>query len=264
MSRIYLGNTLIEAPYYGSDFVNDIAVVTGFNIQYIIVAGGGGGGFGGPGGGTTFNTLGGGGGAGGAIIGATTLDSGSYSVIIGAKGTSGKTSPPNTKPTNGGNSTFLGLTAIGGGAAGNGATNCSFSSGSIGGSGGGGGSRSDVLGCITAVGTLNQGNSGAQAGGGGGAGTSPVDKLNGGNGIVWLNGQTFAEGGSTVSRPDRTTRGSGGRGGNFFPNPQNGFDGLDGAVLIRYKGIPQATGGTITESGGFTFHTFTSNGTFTY
>jgi hypothetical protein len=33
-------------------------------------------------------------------------------------------------------------------------------------------------------------------------------------------------------------------------------------VIIRYLGIQKATGGTITQSGGYTIHTFTSSGTF--
>jgi hypothetical protein len=34
-------------------------------------------------------------------------------------------------------------------------------------------------------------------------------------------------------------------------------------VILRYAGGQVATGGTVTSSGGFTFHTFTSSGTFT-
>jgi hypothetical protein len=34
-------------------------------------------------------------------------------------------------------------------------------------------------------------------------------------------------------------------------------------VVIAYPGAQRATGGTITSSGGFTIHTFTSSGTFT-
>jgi hypothetical protein len=34
-------------------------------------------------------------------------------------------------------------------------------------------------------------------------------------------------------------------------------------VIIRYAGGQAATGGTVTSSGGYTIHTFTSNGTFT-
>jgi hypothetical protein len=35
-------------------------------------------------------------------------------------------------------------------------------------------------------------------------------------------------------------------------------------VIVRYPGsAAQATGGTVTTSGGFVIHTFTANGTFT-
>jgi hypothetical protein len=34
-------------------------------------------------------------------------------------------------------------------------------------------------------------------------------------------------------------------------------------VILRYAGAQRATGGTVTSSGGYTYHTFTSSGTFT-
>jgi hypothetical protein len=34
-------------------------------------------------------------------------------------------------------------------------------------------------------------------------------------------------------------------------------------VIISYAGAQQGTGGTVTSSGGFTIHTFTTSGTFT-
>ena len=45
---------------------------------------------------------------------------------------------------------------------------------------------------------------------------------------------------------------------------QNSGAGGDGIFKLRYYGSPKATGGTITESGGYTYHTFTASGTFTY
>jgi len=35
-------------------------------------------------------------------------------------------------------------------------------------------------------------------------------------------------------------------------------------VIVRYIGSPKMTGGTITTSGGYTYHKFTSSGTLTY
>jgi hypothetical protein len=34
-------------------------------------------------------------------------------------------------------------------------------------------------------------------------------------------------------------------------------------VIIRYSGAQRGTGGAITTTGGYTYHTFTSSGTFT-
>jgi hypothetical protein len=34
-------------------------------------------------------------------------------------------------------------------------------------------------------------------------------------------------------------------------------------VIARYPGSQRGTGGTVTSSGGFTYHTFTTSGTYT-
>ena len=42
-------------------------------------------------------------------------------------------------------------------------------------------------------------------------------------------------------------------------------NGDGGCVIIRYDvTTPRASGGTITTSGGYTYHTFTASGTFTF
>jgi hypothetical protein len=56
-------------------------------------------------------------------------------------------------------------------------------------------------------------------------------------------------------------RGAGG-GGNFAAAGDGGTGG-SGVVIIRYLGAQLGTGGTVTSAGGFTYHTFTSSGTFT-
>jgi hypothetical protein len=38
--------------------------------------------------------------------------------------------------------------------------------------------------------------------------------------------------------------------------------GGSGIVIIRYSGSQRGTGGTVTSSGGYTYHTFTSSGTY--
>jgi hypothetical protein len=40
----------------------------------------------------------------------------------------------------------------------------------------------------------------------------------------------------------------------------SGQAGGSGIVIIRYLGAPRATGGTVTQSGGYTIHTFTTSG----
>jgi hypothetical protein len=53
-----------------------------------------------------------------------------------------------------------------------------------------------------------------------------------------------------------------GHGGYATTGPDSTGDG--GRVIIRYDGTtPRASGGTITTSGGYTYHTFIASGTFT-
>ena len=65
---------------------------------------------------------------------------------------------------------------------------------------------------------------------------------------------------------------AGGPGGDGTANTGNGGNGMwyiaggsgaggSGVVLVRYLGNAKLTGGTITSSGGYTIHTFTSSGT---
>jgi hypothetical protein len=55
-----------------------------------------------------------------------------------------------------------------------------------------------------------------------------------------------------------TGGGGGGSGGTA-----NGANGGSGVVIVRYLGSQRGTGGTITSSGGYTYHTFTTSGTYT-
>lgn len=74
-------------------------------VDYLIIAGGG------AGGGVSATTpAGGGGGAGGVIQGSVNLNAGTYSIVIGSGG-----SKSTTTPSNGSDSIFNNLTAIGGG-----------------------------------------------------------------------------------------------------------------------------------------------------
>lgn len=101
------------------------------------------------------------------------------------------------------------------------------------------------------------------AGGGGGAGG------NGGTGGAGGTGGGGA--GGSLSSPTGTSgtanTGSGGGGTgptaySTYPSYPSGAGG-SGVVVIRYSGTPKGSGGTVTQSGGYTYHTFTTSGTFT-
>lgn len=216
-----------------------------------------------------------GGGAGDMIeVSDHVVDVGSYSIVVGLAGT--------TQGQNGGNSTALGYTAVGGGKGSNGGS----TNGSNGGSGGAGG-ESASGGSKTGNGFGNNGGKGANpsgasrpsGGGGGGAGGAGGNGgVNGGNGgAARYNSITGTSrpycGGGNGGRAHGITSSVGvlpdsdyGRGGTcngvgtgWAKTAQNGV------VIIRYrtKGkIKEATGGTKTVVGDYTIHTFTSNGTF--
>jgi len=227
------------------------------NVEYIIVAGGGAGGAGGGGGSARFNGTGGGGGGGGFISGSTVLSNGSYLAQVG---NGGNTTSGNG--LNGQTSSFLGQTSIGGGggaAAGDRDITQCQNTGSTGGSGGGSSSWIVYWGCAVTggLGTLGQGfNGGITAGGGaGGAAIS----TNPGPSINWVSGSYSPGGPSAGGIVSASVAGAGGKGGNYFgaPGGTGPSNGQAGVVLLRYLGVPKATGGTITQNGGYTYHTFT-------
>ena len=123
----------------------------------------------------------------------------------------------------------------GGGGAGGGVGNnpCCFvsggSGGSIGGSGGTGGSA-----CVSCI---------LYRGGGGGGRIFPGSGGAGG----------YCSGGSGGGA-------GGGGGGNGLSG--TGGNGGSGIVIISYLGPQRGSGGTVTSSGGYTIHTFTSSGTY--
>ena len=135
------------------------------------------------------------------------------------------------------------------------------------------------------------------AGGGGGAGgvgsnSSSTVPGNGGSGVTWLNGTTYAGGGGGGNGGSNANYGTGGSGGggNGAPGnvnvsngvsatantggggggagssssgPSTGGSGGSGVVVIRYLGSQKGSGGTVTSAGGYTYHTFTTSGTYT-
>ena len=239
-----------------------------YGVEYLIVAGGGGGG-------AASGSLrgGGGGGAGGRIASSTTVNSGqSISVTVGAGGAFQDSTSGNGN--NGSNSTLGSIgTAIGGGGGG-GAGN---SGGSSGGSGGGGGDSSSSLpgGAGTSgqgfaggasAGSGSNGGDGASGGGAGGAGSS--SRGSPGPGSTWVDGVTYARGGTGGYRANGSASGpsgaanTGNAGGGGDGSSGGGGAGGSGVVIIRYLGSQRGTGGTVSSSGGYTYHTFTSSGTF--
>ena len=257
-------------------------------VDALIVAGGGGGGF----------DLGAAGGGGGVIYETgrkLKLGGVDYSVVVGTAGAGGVTDHRNGY--NGGNSSFASHTAIGGGGGGY----WQAVAGVAGGSGGGGGASGGSVGGIGGAGTTGQGYAGGAgavnglyaSGSGGGAGgpgsTGVAAGAAGGIGLQYdISGTpTYYAGGGGAGGTTGVGLGGlggGGRGGqrdgsilltNGEPNTGggggasagvgvNGGSGGSGIVIIRYlTGSMTATGGTITTSGSYTIHTFTSSGTFT-
>ncbi len=67
---------------------------------------------------------------------------------------------------------------------------------------------------------------------------------------------------SSVSIAGTANTGGGG-GGAQYNSGVGGGAGGSGIVILRYLGAQRGTGGTVTSSGGYTIHTFTSSGTYT-
>ena len=248
-------------------------------FEYLVVGGGGAGGYG------NSNEGGGGGGAGGYLTGTLSSTSGTtYTITVGAGGTGvNSTSSPGG---NGGSSSIAGqgittVTALGGGGGGG----CS-TSGATGASGGGGsGCGTDRAGASGTAGHSNSGgkgrwinNSPGQGNGGGGGGSSSAGARGqdrnrgtlGGGGAGTSNdisgsSVTYAAGGDGgPGGPNRTfaasnETGNTGNGGDGGTN-RIGGNGAKGIVVLRYLGNPIATGGTITQNGGHTIHSFTQTG----
>lgn len=261
-----------------------------YDIEILLVGGGGG-----SSGGNAEPS--GGGGAGGMIIGSHRVGVGQTLVIVVGTGGTGTTGL--NIPSSGTASTIsVGLTTLytasGGGRGGVGDGGAGASGGSGGGgsgwNGGGGGS-----------GTTGQGSSGGAgstllagypSGGGGGKTSAGVAAAtnkggNGGSGMEWppSSGTYYAGGGgggvvgtgtkgtggiggggdgciSTANSPGSNGTANTGGGGGAANGSGKGGNGGAGICVIRYIGGTRGSGGTITSSGGYTYHTFTSSGTF--
>jgi len=260
-------------------------------VEVLVVAGGG------SGGGSTA----GGGGAGGLIYNSAyqLTSAAAITVTVGAGG-AGVGSV--TVGNDGSNSIFGSLTAIGGGGGAMTNGNPGGAAAKNGGSGGGGAHYSSMNFGTPGTGTPGQGNNGGNGstgdqnsfpgGGGGGAGAVGGDATNsksgnGGNGSTFSisgtsttyaggggggsisNGGNGGTGGGAAGTSNGTAGGTatsntgGGGGGGWFYSGGSGGAGGSGIVIVRYPGLPAATGGTIAYLNGYTIHTFTTSGTFT-
>lgn len=225
-------------------------------VEYLIVAGGGSGG----------NRIGGGGGAGGVLFGSDlSLGIGTFTATVGAGGAASSSGSGN----DGGNSSFGGLVAIGGG--GGGGTD-GFA-GRSGGSGGGGGRYGNPA-AIGGSGTSGQGFSGGsgtlsnaspdRSGGGGGASENGVNGGSGGQGgngissnisgnsIIYAGGggggsYNISDGGASggnggggrggyldINGTPGSANTGGGGGGGSYPNQLTGQAGGSGIIIVRY------------------------------
>lgn len=261
--------------------------IDGLDVEYLMVAGGGG----------SARIRSGGGGAGGLLHGYTTLTTsvGTYPIVVGGGGTHNASSNYGTG-SNGSNTTFNDLEAIGGGA-GSYYTAWATSGGS------GGGNSHYCCGIPIATGVAGQGHDGGlgrwwgqSSAGGGGAGEAGYIAGNvgekagkGGDGLPFsIEGHTkyYAGGGAggthryndastwsldnvgglggggDSSQPSPDPNSGGGSGGSTYWSNSSG-SGSSGIVVIRYKGSRKATGGdSIYYDKGYTIHVFTSSGNF--
>ena len=155
------------------------------------------------------------------------------------------------------------------GGAGGGTTGQNGTGGGAGSGGTQSGSAGYAAGSALQGGTANTSDGGGGGGGGGGywgggagGNGSPTDSSAGGGSGYYnpssVTSATLTTGtGRTPGDSSNTLRGSYGAGG--IVNAA----GTQGVFIIRYSGSQKGTGGTVTSSGGYTYHTFTVAGTFT-
>lgn len=243
--------TLGYLEWYSSSASSWIPMYNGpsYTIEYFIVGGGGG-----SAGGVNSVNFGGAGAGGVARTASATVNSAqNYTVTVGAGGTGALSGTPTSGSTSG-------ITGIATATGGNGPVSQSTTVG---------GNNADFSG---GTGTGSFG-----AGGGAGAGGNASGN-NGGNGATWAaTGNTYGGGGAGQSSPGGSgTAGSGGgasAGASAAANTGGGagsgdagaaYNGGSGRVIIRYQNATQrGTGGTVTQSGGYFYHTFTSSGSYT-
>ena len=275
---LYLGSTFIgNGNYLGNINITDNNIFVPAPpivlIDYLIIGGGG------AAQALDFNSSCGAGGAGGFISGSTNFVVGTSNpnISVGYPGLRTQGAVVATDPgADGGDSIFLGLTAVGGGGGGQSNAGSTFvGPGRTGGSGGGAGAtQKSSAGSATGTGgtsvseqgfdggqSFTAGSSGTwRAGSGGGAGGAATSASSGvastpGNEKAWLDGFNYAGGGNANSTTATNT--SSGSGGTTKNNTSVGTEGKGGLVKLRYSGSTALfTGGDISISGGYVYHSF--------
>lgn len=227
------------------------------DVEYIVVGGGSAGrgsGIGGSGGGVVSGSL--------SIPYRTTLTNN-----VGSGGTSSGGTPVLTAGSSSISSSTLGFFGAGGADGGNSGGPQYFSEG------------------ISGPGLTQGGGAGSSKNGNNGASGQNGD---GGTGSLWLDGKWYAGGGGGTGGTPPANPGYPGLGGGGTAQTGTGPDGLtyqlngyngrgggaagtgtsggSGVVIIRYStgSVRPAYGGTITEAGGYYYHTFTGSATFRY
>ena len=107
--------------------------------------------------------------------------------------------------------------------------------------------------------------------GGGGGGTqlgtgtqSPSVATYGLGGVGGGGNGGYTAGGPAVRNSSNGSPNTGGGGGGDLYSGLGGGAGGSGIVIVRYPGPQKAIGGTVTSSGGYTIHTFTTTGSTTF
>jgi uncharacterized protein YjdB len=230
-------------------------VPSGFNrnVEVLVVAGGGGGG----------SNMGGGGGGGGVVYQNNfSVTPGTMAVTVGLGGSGAPSGASMPRGSNGGNSTFGSITAIGGGGGASSYLNANAPAGN-GGSGGGG------VGCINTyagLGTAGQGFNGSggsgcyyPGGGGGAGGAGSANPGNGGPGILnSILGTAYYWGGGGGGSGYSGNGGNGGigGGGGGAVGATTGGAGLNngspggGGAIGNFPNTPGGNAGANTGGGG--------------
>lgn len=217
-----------------------------FDADYFVVGGGGGGGSGI-----------GGGGSGGRIA------SGTIALLPGITSLAVSIGPGGGSNTDGTQSSLGAITAAGGPKgqqlAGNNPAGGAGGSGAGAGGNGGTNAGSGLPGSAGTTSSITGSSQSYSDGGGGGAFNNGAGGTPGGA----AGGTSAGAGGSSFNNnagSGAANRGGGG-GGGANPTSNSGGTAGSGRAVVRYPGTQRCTGGSVSFSGGFTIHDFTSNGT---